>query len=110
VIGLDAMHTTQIRQVYGTLDLLGDLGGVFGSILMISTVLHWMVTGNDQPQQVLSHYYRVEDPSSSGRKVDDAKKALMKSGSFKTSVQLKLLYGTILRYLCCLCLKLSHRH
>ena len=37
------------RQVYNSMDFLGDAGGVFGSMMIIGQVLHYLTVSNEQP-------------------------------------------------------------
>jgi len=37
------------RQVYNSLDFLGDAGGVFGSMMLIGKVLHYLIVSNEEP-------------------------------------------------------------
>ena len=40
----------QKRRVYNTMDLLGDAGGVFGSMILIGSALHFLFVNNEEPQ------------------------------------------------------------
>ena len=40
--------------------LLGDLGGLFGSLMLIGTGLHFLIVGNTLPIQLLKHYFTVD--------------------------------------------------
>ena len=36
-----------VRQVYDIMDLLGDAGGIYGSMMLIGTVLHFCLSFNE---------------------------------------------------------------
>ena len=40
--------------------LLGDLGGLFGSLLLIGTAIHFILVGNTLSLAMLKHYFLVE--------------------------------------------------
>ena len=57
------MGQTQVfhrRSVYNMLDLLGDFGGIFGSVYAVGKIVHLLVTGYDEEQQLLEHYFKVQ--------------------------------------------------
>ena len=41
--------------------LLGDLGGLLGSLLVFATGFHLLIVGDSMPMQLLRHYFLVED-------------------------------------------------
>ena len=45
VITVDEVQTVHKRNVYSLLDLLGDLGGLFGSLALLGQGLHWLISG-----------------------------------------------------------------
>ena len=41
------------------MDFLGDAGGVFGSMVLIGQALHYFFVNNEEPQQLLTEYFKV---------------------------------------------------
>ena len=51
------------RQVYSSLDLLEDAGGIFGAMMLIGIVLHYFISKNEAQQQLLKYYFKVNEES-----------------------------------------------
>ena len=65
------MGETQVfhrRSVYNMLDLLGDFGGIFGSVYAVGKFVHMLVTGYEEEYQMLEHYFKVQKSSSGKEK------------------------------------------
>lgn len=50
---LNDIQANHKRSVYNTMDLSGDLGGIFGTVYFFGAVLSFLLTGSDQEQQLL---------------------------------------------------------
>ena len=48
------------RRVYSMMEFLGDAGGLYGSMLFIAQAIHYLVVNNDQPSQMLTHYFKTQ--------------------------------------------------
>ena len=53
------------RNVYDFMMFLGDAGGVYGSMIIIGSVLHILFSANEQSIQLLKYYFRVIEPKNS---------------------------------------------
>ena len=49
------------RKVYDFLNLLEDAGGVVQSMMFIGLVLHYLIVSNEEPQQLLKNYFKVNE-------------------------------------------------
>ena len=47
IVGLGPKRVVQIRRVYDTMDLLGDLGGIFGSMVLLGSAAHFFISKNE---------------------------------------------------------------
>ena len=43
------------------MDFLGDAGGVFGSMMLIGQALHYLFVNNEEPQQLMQYYFKVNE-------------------------------------------------
>ena len=48
---------------------LGDAGGVYGSMILIGSVLHMLISANEQSIQLLKYYFRVIEPKNVDKKI-----------------------------------------
>ena len=49
------------RKVYSSMDFLGDAGGVYGSMMLIGYALQYLFVSNEEPQQLLKYYFKVNE-------------------------------------------------
>ena len=61
---LGEQHLIHNRRVYDVMILLGDLGGLFGSLLFIGAAFHSLLVDNALPVHLLRHYFLVEPENS----------------------------------------------
>ena len=57
---LGEQHWIHNRKVYDQMVLLGDLGGLFGSLMIIGAGVHWLLVSNTLPMQLMKHYFLDE--------------------------------------------------
>ena len=84
------------REVMGWNQFLGDAGGLYGSLMILGTVLNFLFSGNNQNLQLLDHFFFINEAS-----YDSNSKAswLESFKSGRKGVFKKLVFGTILRKL-----------
>ena len=61
---LGEQHLIHNRRVYEFMILLGDLGGLFGSLIFIGAVFHALTVDNAVAVHLLKHYFLVEPENS----------------------------------------------
>ena len=108
---LDTKMIIQNRKVYSFMNFLEDVGGIQASLMSIGIFFHFFITGNDQAQQLLKHFFRV-NLNSSNKINFDSNSELKDWQTLKMNKIDTFLFGTIFRYLICLCrcFKVTHRN
>ena len=59
--GLGDIQVIEKRKIYGALELIGDLGGIFSSIFTLGSSLHFLLVGAQESHRVLSHFFKVDE-------------------------------------------------
>ena len=99
---LDTKVIIQNRKVYSFMNFLEDVGGIQASMMSIGIFFHFIITGNDQAQQFLKHFFRVNLDSSKQINLD-SKSYLKEWQTLHMNKIDTFLFGTIFRYIACLC-------
>ena len=60
-IFLGDKHVIQQRQVYDIMAFLGDVGGIYGSMMLIGMAIHSMISSEEISSHMLSKYFKVLD-------------------------------------------------
>ena len=63
-IFLGDKHVIQQRQVYDIMAFLGDVGGIYGSMMLIGTAIHSLISSEEISSHMLSKYFKVIDHNS----------------------------------------------
>ena len=58
---LGEQHVIHNRRVYDQMQLLGNLGGLLGSLMLIGAGLHFLIVDNTLPIQLMKHYFIVDN-------------------------------------------------
>ena len=83
---------------------LGDVGGVYGSMMLIGSVLHLLISANEKPTQLLKYYFRVNGEEKKTEKIRiNPVNHLEKSKLLHLSPCQALIHNTLLSvfYKCC---------
>jgi hypothetical protein len=67
---LGTKKVVQIRRVYDTMDFLGDTGGIFGSMVLLGSALHFMLSQNEQALHFLGQHFLVDAKDEKRNKSD----------------------------------------
>ena len=60
------------RRVYDSQEFLEDAGGIYGALIWIGTVIHFLVSGKALPIQMFAHYFKVSSRESFEPKVTES--------------------------------------
>ena len=85
------------RNVYSTMDLLGDGGGIYGSMFSLGLIIHSLISSKSMTFMFHKYYFRVEP----NEKFQTPMEKLLGSKPWKTTFCTTLMHSTILRYLLC---------
>ena len=51
----------QKRRVYDMMEFLEDAGGMYWSMMLLAQALHFFISGNEYPLQLLAHYFETSN-------------------------------------------------
>ena len=105
---LDTKQVIQKRKIYGVMDFLADSGGVYGSLYLLGSFLHFLVSQDALSIKLLEGHFKIIKAKHS-RKVQQILYTASGQNGIKSASKRRvklgcmehLIYGTCLRALLC---------
>ena len=93
----------QIRRAYDSMDFLGDAGGIFGSMVLLGSAIHYFLSQNEQALHFLKSHFFIDDQLPTQSQVENSSQTSPPLNRLSFGLFDRLLLSTCChRIYCCL--------